>query len=369
MQILICVATYNEADNIEPLLRTILGVTPADTHVLVVDDSSPDGTAVIVEKLMEQFRDRLFIINRPGKLGNATAYFTAFQWGLDNGYDAMLAMDADFSHDSKFISTMVAEAEQGADVVIGSRFAEGGSIDNRLWLRDLLSHGASLYCGLILDRSIKDWTAGYILWKRDALLKINIAGIVTRGYSYQIELKYKALLQKCRIVETPVVFPDRKAGASKMNKRFLFMALIDVIRIKLMCIDAPALKHIIKYGITGGLGTLSNFIIFFLCADIFNIPPIPVSIGCFILSGTQCYIMHHKWTFAQSMRGIKLSIKRWFLCLSAGLVGLAVNVAVMSAVLQYFNPPYKIIAQIAGVAVAFLFNFTINNLVVFKRPK
>jgi dolichol-phosphate mannosyltransferase len=369
LQVLICVPTYNEAENIEPFLRAVFDAAPANSHVLVVDDNSPDGTAAIVEKLMEQFHGRLFIIKRPGKLGNATAYFTAYEWGMGNGYDAMLAMDADFSHDCKYIPAIVAEGEKGADVVIGSRFVEGGVIDDRSWIRNLISLGGSWYCRLILNRSIKDWTAGYNLWTRNALQKINIASIVTRGYSYQIELKYKALLQKCRVVETPIIFHDRKKGETKMYKSFFFEALVDVWRIKLLCIDAPVLKHLFKYGITGGLGTITNLALFFLCADIFNLPPVPVSIGCFIASGTQCYLLHHKWTFAQNMRGIKVSFKRWFMSLSAGLVGLTVNITVLSVILKYFNPPYKIIAQIAGIAAGVLFNFTISHLLVFRKPK
>jgi putative flippase GtrA len=127
--------------------------------------------------------------------------------------------------------------------------------------------------------------------------------------------------------------------------------------------------RLIKYGVTGGLSTLTNLAIFFLCADILNFPPIPVSIGCFIIAGTQGYLLHHKWTFSQNMRGVKVSFKRWLLCLSAGLVGLTVNIFVIHAVIKYFNPPYKIIGQIAGIAAGALFNFTISNLFVFRKPK
>jgi putative flippase GtrA len=293
----------------------------------------------------------------------------AYKWGLSNGYDAMLAMDADFSHDPKYIPAIIAQAVQGAEVVIGSRLVKGGAIENRCWTRNLLSHGASLYCRMILGCPIKDWTGGYNLWTRTALSKIGIEGIVTRGYSFQIELKYKAFLRKCRIIEIPVVFPDRKAGISKMPKNFLIKALYDVWRVKFMCVRSAALKEFFKFCITGGLGTITNLFLFFLCADIFNLPPVPVSTGCFIISGTQNYLLNHKWSFAQNMYGTKLSVKHWILFLCASLAGLAVNITVMTAVLRYINPPYKFTAQAAGIAAAMFVNFIFSKFFVFRRKK
>jgi dolichol-phosphate mannosyltransferase len=369
LTILICVPTYNEAENIEPWVKAVFEYAPPDAHTLVIDDNSPDGTAATVEKLIEQYCERLFIINRPEKQGGATAFLTAYEWGITKGYDAMLAMDADFSHDPKYIPAMIAQAVKGAEVVIGSRLVKGGAIENRRWTRNLLSHSASLYCRLILGCPLKDWTGGYNLWTKTALEKIGTAGIITRGYSFQIELKYKAFLQKCRIVEIPVVFPDRKAGISKMPKDFLIKALYDVWRVKFMCVRSAALKEFFKFCITGGLGTITNLFLFFLCADIFNLPPIPVSIGCFIIAGTQNYLLHHIWSFVQNMYGTKLSVKRWVLFLCASLMGLAVNVTVMAAILRYLNLPYKFIAQAAGIAAAMFLNFISSKFIVFRKNK
>ena len=369
MKVLICVPTYNEAENIEPFLNAVFENAPPDTDALVIDDNSPDGTAAIVEKCMEQYPQRLFILKRPGKQGGATAFLTAYQWGLSNGYDAMLAMDADFSHNPHYIPGLIEKAAAGADVVIGSRLVKGGAIENRSLLRNLLSRGASLYCRLILGCPLKDWTGGFNLWTRNALDKIGIAGIVTRGYSFQIELKYKAFLQKCRIVETPVVFPDRKAGVSKMPQSFLIKALLDVWRVKFISLRSSALKEFFKFGITGGLGTITNLLIFFFCADIFNLPPVPVAIGCFIIAGAQNYLLNHLWSFARNMRGKPPSILRWLSFLGASLAGLAVNLAGMTAVLRYFNPPYQFIAQACGIAAGMIVNFIFSKFFVFRKKK
>jgi dolichol-phosphate mannosyltransferase len=368
LKVLVCVPTYNEAENIEPFLNAVFAAAPPDTEVLVIDDNSPDGTAAIVEGLIARCGARLSLIKRPGKQGGATAFLTAFEWGLAKGFDAMLAMDADFSHDVKYIPGIIEKAAE-ADVVIGSRLVKGGAIENRSWTRNLLSRGASLYCRQILGCPLKDWTGGYNLWTKNALRKIGIAGIVTRGYSFQIELKYKAFLQKCRIVETPVVFPDRKAGLSKMPKSFLIKALLDVWRVKFMCVRSAALKEFFKFGITGGLGTITNLALFFFCADVFKLPPVPVSIGCFIIAGTQNYLLNHLWSFARNMRGTTISLARWLLFLCASLAGLAVNIAVMTTVLRYANPPYKFIAQACGIAVAIFINFATSKFFVFRRKK
>ena len=191
--------------------------------------------------------------------------------------------------------------------------------------------------------------------------------MVTRGYSFQIELKYKAFLRKCRVVETPVVFPGRKAGASKMSKSFLLKALRDVWRVKFMGMRSAALKEFFKFAITGGLGTATNLFIFFFCADIFDLPPVPVSAACFVIAGTQNYLINHQWSFSGTTRGTKPSIGRWLSFLCASLAGLGVNIGVMTAVLGCCNPPYKFIAQAFGIASGMAINFVFSKFLVFRR--
>jgi len=365
MKLITVIPTYNEIDNIEEFIKAVFSYIPQDAAILVVDDNSPDGTACAVEKISADYPGRLHILNRPEKQGGASAFLQGFAWGIERGYDAILAMDADFSHDPKYIPLLLEKANEN-DVVVGSRLVKGGGIENRTFARNVISYGASLYCRFLLAAPVKDWTGGYNLWSKNALEKIDIKSIVTRGYSFQIEMKYKAFRKKCRIAEVPIIFPDRKYGVSKMPTSYFIKALLDVWRIKIMCMNT-GVKQFIKFGITGGLGTITNLLLFFLFADKIDLPEIPVSIGCFVAAGTQNYIINHKWSFVNNTRNSKLSIKKWGLFLCASLTGLAFNLLVMKAVLVYWKPPYKVIAQGAGIAAGMLVNFVFSKYMVFKH--
>jgi dolichol-phosphate mannosyltransferase len=244
-RLLVCVPTYNEAENLGPFIDAVFGNIPPEAHILVIDDNSPDGTAQIVEKLITQYKNRLYILKRHGKQGGASAFLQSFEWGIQHGYDAMLAMDADFSHDPKYIPGILTKANE-YDVVIGSRLV-GGRIENRSLVRNIMSRGASLYCRILLMSSIRDWTSGYNLWSRKALAVIDIPSIFTRGYSFQVEMKYKAFRAKCKITEIPIIFPDRKRGVSKMSALYFLKALLDVWRIKCMRVN-NGVKQFIKFG-------------------------------------------------------------------------------------------------------------------------
>jgi dolichol-phosphate mannosyltransferase len=371
MSLLVCIPTYNEAENIALFLQAVFAAAPPDAHALVIDDNSPDGTAAIVEKLIADNSRRLHILKRPAKAGLASAYIAAFDWGLAKNFGIFLEMDADFSHDPKYISIMLTEIETH-DVVIGSRNIKGGGVEGWGAMRHFISKGGSLYAQTILGCPIKDLTGGFTMWTKNALTKIGIHSIISKGYSFQIEMKYRAWHQGCRVKEIPIIFVDRKLGTSKMSKKIFVEGLINVWKIKLAKTDAEnknTFKEFIKFGITGGLGTITNLIIFFFCADIFNLPPVPVSIGCFIVSGTQNYFINHRWSFARNMRGAKPSVKRWLLFLCASLAGLAVNIAVMAAVLKYIAPPYKFIAQACGIAAGMFINFVFSKFIVFKEKK
>jgi putative flippase GtrA len=252
-------------------------------------------------------------------------------------------------------------------VIIGSRLVKGGMIENRSIARNIISRGASLYCRLLLGCPIKDWTGGYNLWSKTALQKIDVQSIFTRGYSFQIEMKYRAFRANCKIDEIPIIFPDRKRGVSKMPLSYFAKALVDVWRIKVSCIRNNTLKQMVKFAVTGGLGTITNLVIFFLCADLVKLPVTLVSIGCFVIAGTQNYSIHHKWSFSDTTRGVKLSLKKWMLFLCSSLLGLAVNLAVMNIVLKYFALPYKVIAQAFGILAGMVINFIMSKFVVFRR--
>ena len=365
MRLLTVVPTYNEIDNIQNFINAVFCNIPQEAAILVVDDNSPDGTAKAVEEMTVNYPGRLHILKRPEKQGGASAFLQGFSWGIERGYDALLAMDADFSHVPAYIPFLLEKADKN-DVVIGSRLVKGGEIENRTFVRDLISKGASLYCRFLLSTKIKDWTGGYNLWTKNSLIKIDLKNVVTRGYSFQIEMKYKAIRAGCKIAEVPIIFPDRKHGKSKMPLSYFGKALLDVWRVKFMLLNI-SVKQFIKFGITGGLGTLTNLLFFFLFADIIGLPEIPVSIGCFLIAGTQNYIINHKWSFANKTSPSNLSINKWGLFLGASLVGLLINIAVMKWMLINFNLPYKFIAQACGIATGMFINFFISKLLVFRR--
>jgi dolichol-phosphate mannosyltransferase len=191
MKLLICIPTYNEAENIESFLQTVFENIPLSADVLVIDDNSPDGTARIVENAQDNYGSRLCILNRPEKQGLASAYLAAFNWGLSKDYDIFLEMDADFSHNPKYIPDMIKEINTH-DAVIGSRNIRDGGVEGWSFLRKLISKGGSLYSRIVLGCPIKDLTGGFNMWTKNALLNIGINTIISKGYLFQVEMKYRA---------------------------------------------------------------------------------------------------------------------------------------------------------------------------------
>ena len=224
MKTLIVVPTYNEIENIESLLRSVLSATPDEVHVLVVDDGSPDGTGRKVDEWVAQ-STRIHVLHRTGKQGLGTAYVAGFRWGLEKGFEALIEMDADFSHDPSYLPEMLRRLKSEADVVIGSRYVFGGGTENWGLGRKILSRGGSLYSRLILGAAIRDFTGGFNGWRRHVLEAVDIGSLRSDGYSFQIELKYRAFLRGFKWVEFPIVFVDRKVGHSKMSKKIVFEAL------------------------------------------------------------------------------------------------------------------------------------------------
>jgi len=223
---LIVMPTYNERDNARGIAERLLAALPG-TGVLFVDDNSPDGTGALLDELALA-EPRIHVMHRAGKLGLGTAYVEGFGWGLARGYDYLFEMDADGSHDPKYLAQMLALAQDGADVVVGSRYVPGGGTRNWGVGRKLISRGGSLYARLILGVDVRDVTAGFVCWRRAALEAIDLSSITSNGYSFQIEMKYRALQNNLRVVETPIVFIDRRVGQSKMSRAIVVEALLKV---------------------------------------------------------------------------------------------------------------------------------------------
>lgn len=232
MSNIVIVPTYKEKENIESLIKTISSL-PIPFDILIIDDNSPDGTASIVKNLQSEFIN-LHIIQRPGKLGLGTAYITGFKWALERGYSFIYEMDADFSHDPRdLIRLFTACNDENADVAIGSRYISGVNVVNWPLTRVLMSYFASIYVRIITGMKIMDTTAGFICYKKEVLENIKPQQIKSIGYGFQIEMKFIAYKLGYKIVEVPIIFTDRKLGASKMSGGIFNEALWGVLRMKL----------------------------------------------------------------------------------------------------------------------------------------
>ena len=229
----VIIPTYNEKENIEAIIRAVRALED-DFHILVVDDGSPDGTADIVKGLQtSDFPDSLFILEREGKLGLGTAYMTGFNWALDHGYDYIIEMDADFSHNPEDLPRLYhACCDDGADLAIGSRYCNGISVINWPIGRVIMSYFASKYVRRVLGMKVYDTTAGFKCYRRKVLETINLDRVKMRGYGFQIEMKYNTCRLGFKIVEVPIIFVDRKQGTSKMSSGIFGEAFWGVIALR-----------------------------------------------------------------------------------------------------------------------------------------
>jgi dolichol-phosphate mannosyltransferase len=229
-QALIVVPTYNERDNVREIAARLLAAAPVD--LLFVDDNSPDGTGALLDELAAA-APRIHVLHRAGKLGLGTAYIEGFGWGLARDYAYLVEMDADGSHDPRYLPDMLGLADDGADVVVGSRYVPGGGTQNWGLVRKLISRGGGFYARTILGVDVRDLTSGFTCWRRTALQAIDLATIGSNGYSFQIEMKYRALENNLKVVETPIVFIDRRVGQSKMSRAIFVEALLKVWQLRL----------------------------------------------------------------------------------------------------------------------------------------
>jgi len=235
MSNLVIIPTYKEKENIESIIRTI-ALLNTKFDVLIIDDNSPDGTSDIVKNLQTSFPN-LHLMERPGKMGLGTAYIAGFKYALDNGYSFIFEMDADFSHDPRDLERLFKACnEDGADVAIGSRYISGVNVVNWPLSRVLMSYFASIYVRIITGMRIKDTTAGFKCYKREVLESIHPDHIKSVGYGFQIEMKFTAWKLGYNIVEIPIIFTDRRLGASKMTGGIFNEALWGVLGMKLRSI-------------------------------------------------------------------------------------------------------------------------------------
>ena len=230
---LVIVPTYNEIENISKIVAAVMQLSP-DMDLLVVDDSSPDGTGAKIKELQGAHSDRLHLIEREGKLGLGTAYIKGFKWAIEKGYLYICEMDADFSHNPNDLLRLFDACEnQSADVAIGSRYVSGVNVVNWPMSRVLISYFASVYVRMITRMTIRDSTAGFVCYRKDVLEVIDLDKIRFKGYAFQIEMKFKAWKYKFRLEEVPIIFTDRSEGTSKMSGSIVSEAIFGVIRLKI----------------------------------------------------------------------------------------------------------------------------------------
>ena len=231
---IVIIPTYNEKENIAKIIRKVLSLE-ADFNILIIDDNSPDGTASIVRELIMENQNRLFLIERSGKLGLGTAYIAGFKWALENHYEYIFEMDADFSHDPNDLLRLHDTCKnQGADLTIGSRYISGITVVNWPLKRVLMSYFASVFVRKITGMPIMDTTAGFKCYRHTVLETINIDKVKMKGYGFQIEMKFKTWKHGFKIIEIPIIFIDRKEGTSKMSGGIFGEAFKGVIKMKII---------------------------------------------------------------------------------------------------------------------------------------
>ena len=227
MKTLIIIPTYNELENLRPLLQEIFSYAQ-ETDVLIVDDNSPDGTGKLADEIHNE-NSQVHVLHRAGKLGLGTAYIAGFKYAVAHDYDAAFEMDADFSHDPRYLPDFLKAIER-ADLVIGSRYIPGGGTPNWSFLRRFISGGGNIFARFMLGIPVQDCTAGFRCYRRQVLESIDLDTIQSQGYAFQVEMAYRVMRQGFKIVETPIVFMDRRIGKSKMSRKIVIEAFIYVLR-------------------------------------------------------------------------------------------------------------------------------------------
>ena len=226
-RILVIIPTYDEAENIEPIVARVRSSVP-EAHVLVADDNSPDGTGDLVDKLVAN-DDHVHVLHRKGKEGLGAAYIAGFHWGLDNGYGVLVEHDADGSHQPEQLHRLL-EALRNADLVLGSRYVKGGEVQNWPKSREILSRGGNIYTRLALGVPLQDATGGYRAFRRETLERIGLEQVASAGYCFQVDLAWRALKSGFRVIEVPITFVEREYGQSKMSQSIVIEAMLRVGR-------------------------------------------------------------------------------------------------------------------------------------------
>jgi len=355
---LIIIPTYNEKDNAKEIIAAVLKFVSA-AHILIVDDSSPDGTGDIVKKLIPKYPRRLYLMTRLKKEGLGKAYVAGFRWALQRKYQFIVSMDADFSHDPKYLPKMlkIASAE-GADIVIGSRYVAGGGVTGWDWRRTLNSRGANFVTRLMLGLKPKDATAGFKVYSGRFLTKLALDRLVASGYAFQVELIYLAKEKGAKVIETPIIFTDRRAGQSKISGELRKSLKI----IWHLFLRRRVVSQAIKFM---GIGLLNTFVdggILYSLVTFADMDKIIARIISSTIALVSSYILNRIWTFKSKSHAVVGQFVSFAVINGLGLVwnnllyGLMVNKAHI----------YYLLAMLIATAIVFVWNFGLSKTLAFK---
>lgn len=368
MKSLVVIPTYNEKENIINLIKTIFKLKINSLDILVVDDNSPDKTSQLVKDFSKEngLDNRIFVLDRMKKEGLGRAYVAGFKWALSKRYNKIISMDADFSHDPKYLPELLAKS-QNYDVVIGSRYIKGGKIVGWQWFRYLNSWGANFMTRMLLGLKPKDATAGFKCYSDNFLTKIDLDSIISSGYAFQVEMINLAQENGFRITEIPITFVDRRVGQSKISgelKRSV-KAVFELMKRK------KFYRQFIKFGVVGITGTLIDLGVYNLLALLFGFNIYFARTISFVLAATNNYILNRKWTFRNKNKNVAKQFFKFFLI---SLIGLGLNLIIMKfcqkLVVNVQNEFLKLnIPVLIAIVIVLFWNFFINKYWTFKEKK
>lgn len=363
----IVLPTYNEAQNIEHLLKEIFSITKSiknwNIFVLVVDDKSPDGTGKIVKKLQNKY-PKLHLLEG-NKQGLGVAYVRGFKYAIKKFEpDVLFEMDADFSHPPKLIPKFLSKITQGADFVVGSRYVKGGATPDWGITRKIISKGGNFFARVVAGiYKIHDCTSGYRAIRTDLLKKMNLDLLGAKGYSFQMNLLYEAKQKKAKFSEIPLVFPDRTKGKSKMSHKDLIEFFFNSFRLRLRTWD-----RLIKFCIVGGTGVIVNTGVLFLLTDVFHITYMISSIFAIELAILWNFFLNNIWTFKKSTN--KSSIGTKILKFhGVSIIGALINWGILVLFTDVIFHLYYIISNLIGIAVATAWNYLVNTYYTWRDEK
>jgi dolichol-phosphate mannosyltransferase len=364
---LICIPTYNEAENIRKLLPKISQQNLNNTDILIIDDNSPDGTSKLAKQISssKKLKNKVFVLDRKSKEGLGKAYVAGFKWALSRKYDYIFSMDADFSHDPKYLFKMIAKSPN-YDVVIGSRYVKGGKIVGWEWFRYVNSYGANFITRLILGLRPKDATAGFKCYNAKFLRSIDLDKIIAGGYAFQVEMINLAQEGGFTMTEIPITFADRRAGESKISGELSrsAQAVFQLAKKK------KIYREIVKFGIVGLVGTvidigIYNFLIFGAgLASMYVARTIS-----FIASASNNYILNRKWTFRSQEKRVARQFTQFFI---VSLIGLGLNLIIMASLQGLvYNIQNEILKKnipvVIAIVIVFIWNYFINKYWTFRK--